>query len=222
MICLYWAVLSQTHTVPTYKVLFLGNSHTANNDVPKMVMNIIESDNRRRSLKFEFKGGPTLESLAKSNEVKKLIQTGKFTDVVLQGASLSSSHKYRYSQEGAIALAKLADSTQAKVWHFAEWPRRNWKETPYILGIYQSISKTGGGKVIPICKVWDELLKHNPKLPLWSDDGNHASLLGSYTASLAIALAIDPSIKPAWKPQPVTSELNNTLLKTARSSGLPM
>lgn len=192
--------------VPTQNVLFLGNSHTSANDLPSMVMNLVESDRVRRRFNVTVRTGANLEQIAKSAEIKNLIRSGKFTDIVLQGASLSSSHKYKYSQEGAINLAKLGRAAKSKVWLFAEWPRQGWKETNYILGIYQEIAKSGGGEIIPICRVWDNLLRHNPKIKLWSADGNHASTLGSYTAALIIAAYLAPEAKPTWGPKSVGAE----------------
>lgn len=207
--------------VPTQNVLFLGNSHTTTNDLPSMVMNLVESDRTRRRFNVTVRTGTNLEGLAKSTEVKKLIQTGKFSDVILQGASLSSSHKYTYSQDGAVALAKLAKTAKSKVWYFAEWPRKGWKETGYILKIYQSIADKGGGKVIPIGRVWDGILRHNPKMDLWSADGNHASTLGSYTAALTIAAALTPEAKPTWGPKSVGAEHLYQILGAIRSASIP-
>jgi hypothetical protein len=221
MISIIASVIVTSQMVPTQNVLFLGNSHTTTNDLPEMVMNLVESDRTRRRFNVTVRSGANLEQIAKLTEVKKLIQTGKFSDVVLQGASLSSSHKYDYSQTGAVSLAKLAKKSKSKVWFFSEWPRKGWKETPYILGIYQKIAKKGGGKVIPIGKVWDNILKHNPKFDLWSSDGNHASLLGSYTAALAIATALTPEAKPAWGPRSLGAEHIYQILGAIRSSQIP-
>jgi hypothetical protein len=221
MISIIASVVVSSQKVPTQNVLFLGNSHTTTNDLPEMVMNLVESDRTRRRFNVTVRSGANLEQIAKSAEVKKLIQTGKFSDVVLQGASLSSSHKYDYSQAGAISLAKLAKHSKSKVWYFAEWPRKGWKETPYILGIYQQIAKEGGGKIIPICKVWDAILKHNPRFDLWSADGNHASLLGSYTAALTIAAALTPEAKPTWGPRSLGAEHLYQILGAIRSSQIP-
>lgn len=192
--------------VPTQNVLFLGNSHTTTNDLPEMVMNLVESNRTRRRFNVTVRSGANLEQIAKSAEVKKLITTGKFSDVVLQGASLSTSHKYEYSQAGAVSLAKLSKQSKSKVWYFAEWPRKGHNETPYILGVYQKIANEGGGKIIPICKVLDAILKHNPKFDLWQADGNHASILGSYTAALTIASALTPEARPTWGPRSLGAE----------------
>lgn len=212
-------VIMGSQKLPTQNVLFLGNSHTTLNDIPSMVMNLIESDRTRRRCNVTVRTGANLEQIAKSADVKTLIQNGKFSDVILQGASLSTSHKHVYSQEGAIGLAKLAKRHNSKVWLFAEWPRKGIKETPYILGIYKEISKQSGAAVIPVCQVWDNLLRSNPKMNLWAPDGNHASTLGSYAAAMAIALALTPEAKPTWGPKSIGAEHLYQIIGAVKSSG---
>lgn len=187
-------------------VLFLGNSHTSVNGVPTMVKSVVEGSRAGQKLKVTMKTGAGLEAIAKDPSLEGFIDRGRFTDVVMQGAALSSSHKHIYSQEGAIKLARTAKNSGARVWLFAEWPRRGWDETTYILGIYKEISKKSGAKIIPVCSVFDELLKGEPGLEVWAGDGNHASVLGSYVGAVTIAHALAPATQAIWRPQSVLAE----------------
>ncbi len=202
-------------------VLFLGNSHTSVNNVPTMVKSLVEGDDSGSSIKVTMKTGGALESISKDPALPGFIDRGRFTDVVLQGAALSSSHKYKYSQDGAIRLAKAAKKSGARVWLFAEWPRKGWDETQYILGIYNEISQKSGAKIIPVCSVFDRLLKENGGLEVWSGDGNHASMLGSYIGSFAIAQALAPGRKLRWRPDSVSASIASTINSAVKSAGGP-
>lgn len=211
-----------THlSAPSLDVLFLGNSHTSVNSVPSMVESLVKSGGAGHTIKVTMKTGGNLESLAKDPSLPGFISRGRFTDVVLQGAALSSSHKYKYSQEGAVKLAKAAKQAGSRVWLFAEWPRKGWDETPYILGIYGGISKSSGAKIIPICSVFDHLLKQNSSLDVWSGDGNHASLLGSYIGAVTIAQALAPGAKPAWRPDGIAAPLLASISASVKTAGKP-
>lgn len=201
------------------KVLFLGNSHTAFNDVPGMVKTILEADAQGARVAVEVRMGASLQSISQDQGAIKRIVQGKFTHVVLQGAALSSSHKYKYSQEGAIRLAKEAKKSGAEALLFAEWPRKGWKETGYILGIYKEIAKESQAKIVPVCSVFDRLLGMNPKLDLWQEDGNHATKAGSYVASLAIAQAISAQSSLKWKPAEIAESLQLAARKAVKESG---
>lgn len=203
----------------TMNILFLGNSHTALNDVPGMVKRILEADPQGARVSVEMRTGGSLHSFGMDKAAIKRIADGKFTHVVLQGASLSSSHKYIYSQEGAIRLAKEARKAGAEALLFAEWSRKGWKETGYILGIYKEIAKESQAKIIPVCAVFDRLLAKNPKLDLWQADGNHASKAGSYAASLAIAQAINSRSNLKWRPAEISESLHLAALQAAKESG---
>jgi hypothetical protein len=63
------------------------------------------------------------------------------------------------------------------------------------------------------------VLYRDPKLPLWSTDGNHATQLGSYLAAVCLYFAIDGNRKmpPTWRPNdidPKTAKLIGTEART--------
>lgn len=173
-------------------VLFCGNSHTFTNDVPGMTRNLVTAGSGRR-IEIGSYSGAFLQDIAQNPIVRKEISSGRWDAVVLQGAGLSSSHNYVHPMDGAIALAKAAKSAKARALLFAEWPRRSWDETEYILGIYRQIAKASGAEIVPICKVWDAVLDVQPKLELWQADGNHATQTGSYIAACRIAKSLGES-----------------------------
>lgn len=164
-----------------YRVLFLGNSHTSTNDVPGMVRSLLASSGYKVSTEAMF--GGHLDDLEARQDVRDKIDNGKWTHVVLQGAMISSSHKYEYPQDKVVALATRAKKAGAIPLYFAEWPRRDWDESDYIYSHYESSRKEAGGEVIPVCYAWDSVA-----LPeMWSADGNHAALSGSFVAACTIA-----------------------------------
>lgn len=170
------------------RVLFLGNSHTQFNDLPKLVAALGQA--RNRPINFQVFAGATLDQLHGMPQVRNAITSGRFDAVVLQGQSISMSHKYTYSNKEAIELAKVARQNGAQAYLFSEWPRRGIEETAYIEGIYKKIADASGAKIIPVGRVWDAVLREQRNLRLWADDGNHASPLGSCVAAFAIYRAL--------------------------------
>ncbi|HLO97359.1 MAG TPA: hypothetical protein VK171_02085 [Fimbriimonas sp.] len=190
-------------------ILFVGNSHTQANDLPLMVKKMFGTT----PLTYKVVGGSFLNDIAKGGGATRELKAGKYDAVVLQGAMLSSSHKYKYSQAGAIELANLAKSLGTKPFLFAEWSRRGWKETEYILGIYGEISKETGATIIPVCKSFDRHLAQHPNAAMWAPDGNHASEQGSYLAALTIYRKLGGREAPAWKPQKLSQADADALWK---------
>ncbi len=199
----------------TYKILFLGNSHTAYNDLTGQVASLLRSNGSK--VEFSMMTGGHLDDLEKQASVRSAIDGGKWTHVVLQGAMISSSHKYEYSQAAGISLAARAKRAGAKALLFAEWPRKGWAESDYIFKHYEIIQKAAGGDVLPVCYAWDEAVKTYPKLELWNPDGNHSNATGAHSAACTIAYWIagpDSSLK--YVPSGVDPKTASLLMQTAK------
>lgn len=181
-------------------VLFLGNSHTSSYDVPGMVRALLLSDGTRREVKVESRSASFLEDFATMPSVTQLIRGRAWDAVVMQGAKLSSSHKYDYPHDGAVKIARMARDSGAKALLFAEWPRRGWNETEYILKEYREISTPSGATLMPVCRTWDKVRAARPNLELWSSDGNHANQAGAYVAACHLYFELfGKSGSPNWR-----------------------
>ena len=185
-------------------VLFLGNSHTAFNDVPGMVQSLLRSSGVQATI--GYRTGGHLDDL-NTPEVRRIISSGKITHLVLQGQMISMSHKYDYSIESAVALAKTANAAGVKVILYSEWPRQGINETAYIESIYEKIAKRAKATISPVGRAWDEALQSGVRVQFWASDGNHAAPAGSYIAAVTLARSIAgesfaPSFVPTWlKPE---------------------
>jgi hypothetical protein len=84
---------------------------------------------------------------------------------------------------------------------YAEWPRRGWDESAYIMQHYEMISQPSGAEIASIPYVADQAIA--AKLDIWSGDGNHANLLGSYLAACTLYywIAKPKSLVPTWAPR---------------------
>lgn len=186
-----FASLLLAPAAPAIQILFLGNSHTWSHVVHELVRQ--ELGYRGRPATVKALSGGFLNDMAERAPTRAEVKDPRWDFVVLQGAKMSSSHRYVYSQRGPIELAQLAQGAGATPLLFAEWPRRNWNETAYILGIYNDISAATGARVVPVCRAWDYVLGKGLKVDLWAPDGNHSSEAGAVLAAMTLAEAIAPA-----------------------------
>jgi hypothetical protein len=197
------AIAGQQPAKPLH-VLFLGNSHTAFNNVPALVKGI--GNSAGHPITFEVRTGAFLEDIAAQPEVQRMIRERKFDVVVMQAAKVSSSHQYTYPQDRAIALAKSAKGAGTRVVLFSEWPRQGVDEAEYTLDVYRRIAKAAGGaEIATVAYAWARVLQGSPQLPLWSD-GNHASARGSFLAAEVLYrwIAKDDKSAPTFRSDAVT------------------
>ncbi len=189
------------------RLLFIGNSHTGNGDVPGTIKAMMESDGSGRKVYVEQIGCAFLEDVALNKTSMDRIEKGKWDAVICQGVKLSSSHMRSYPHEGAVEVVKSALKGGAKAYLYAEWPRKDWDETDYILRVYGQVAKDSGGHIIPTCRAWDLVLQKDKNPDLWFDDGNHSSPLGAYLACSVIYYWLSgDGHTPSYVPKDVTGD----------------
>ncbi len=169
------------------RILFVGNSHTQFGDVPGTVKKLLASDPGFVGVETSSFAVGLLNDWGGNRGLIAAIESGKFDIAVLQGAAISSSHQYTYSQANGIKLARKLGEGGTKVFFVSEWPRRGWDETEYIEAIYRKMASESNAKVIRVGRVWDGVRKRLNGIDLWQADGNHALPAGSYLSARTIA-----------------------------------
>lgn len=172
-----------------FRVLFLGNSHTARHNVPGMVSKIVEA--MGHSFSFKYCDGSFIESMSNDPSILDQISSGKWNVAVLQGQKISMSGKYIYSTKEAESLSALIHEHEARVIWYSEWGREGIEgETERIEKIYGGIAKVNDDEIAEVGKVWQRAMSRRDDLKLFSVDGNHASKTGAFLSALALAVAI--------------------------------
>lgn len=212
-------VVATVGVAKVYRLLFLGNSHTSNHNIPNQVAQIVERGESRPRVIVRSEIGGFLDDLAARQDVVNSIRGGKWTHLILQGQKLSSSHKYEYSKGAAISLANLGKRFGAKALLFVEWSRKGIKESDFQIRGYRQIAAPTGATIVPICWAFDLAIKKDKKFELWSADGNHSSALGAYLASCTIANAISPlGEKPIAVPNGVSAKVARLMWSCAKQT----
>jgi hypothetical protein len=169
-------------------LLFMGNSHTAVNDLPAMVAAMVRAARPGRTVfAQEAPGWMFLEERAVDAASLELLQARRWTFVVLQAQKYSTSGLFSYPIDGAVDLARKARAAGAVPILFPEWPRRDVDETQRIYDLHVSIAQRQAACVAPIGQAWDLALARHPTLVLHDADGNHSAPAGAFLAALVIA-----------------------------------
>ena len=197
-------------------LLFVGNSLLNFNNVPATVAKLLETDGSGRKVTFQSHFVGHLEDVRPGSDAERDITSGRFDVVVLQGAMVSTSHRFTYPQDQGIALAKAAKANGARVLLYAEWPRRGIDETEYTLGIYRGIAKSAAVEIVPVGRAWDAVRKGDPRTELWQPDGNHATKSGSFVAAGAVYWRLADG-QPTYRPAGVEPGFAARALKQART-----
>jgi hypothetical protein len=188
------------------RVLFLGNSYTAANNLPQLFASVATSAGDAAVVDANTPGGYTLQGHTTNAVSQQKIKAGGPWDyVVLQEQSQLPSFPPGQVASSVFPFAKvLADSIVAfhpcaEVVFYRTWGRKfgdagncaNWPPVCTYAGMdsllalrYQQMADSNRAWVSPVGEVWRYLRQTQPNLELYDSDGSHPSLLGSYAAAV--------------------------------------
>lgn len=203
--------MAQKADSDSLRLLFIGNSYTYYNDLPKMVYKIANSQNKKLSVKSVTKGGERLSGHLKNKELHKILTTQKWDYVVLQEHSSApakptevvSAETYR----AATSLDSLIHlgSPKAKTIFYMTWGHKygcqhkieNYPLVYTYEGMqerlklsYLEMAYKNNARCAPVGMAWEEVRQNRPDYQLYDADCTHPSKLGSYLAANVIYTTI--------------------------------
>lgn len=200
------------------KVLFLGNSYTEYNNLPKLVSSMGLSTGDTIITDANTPGGHTL--MGHSNNALSLakINSQAWDYVVLQDQSQLPSFPEADVQEMVYPFARKLDSlihlnnACTQTMFYMTWGRKNgdsqncptWPPVCTYAGMdsllalrYKKMADDNKALVSPVGAVWKYLIANNPSIELYNADESHPSLAGSYAAACTfytLILKKDPTL----------------------------
>jgi len=181
-------------------VLFIGNSYTYVNDLPSMVSNLTVSLGDELTFDSKTNGGYTFLQHSNDPLTYSKIESKPWDFVVLQGQSQEPSFPYEQVNQQTLPYAlELADSVYSNRYcsqpmYFMTWGRENgdpqWDSIATFNGMnsrlrnaYLRIADSAEACVSPVGSAWRYVRDNHPGIQLYSGDGSHPSLAGSYLAA---------------------------------------
>jgi hypothetical protein len=149
-------------------VLFIGNSLTYVNDLPKMVAELAKAG-KQRPLRYEREtpGGCTLEKHWKDGKALAKIRSRKWDFVVLQDHSQGALQKRDAMFEYGRKLDSEIKKNGAKTILYLTWALQNKPNVqPTISKAYLDLSKELKAQVAPVGIAWAMALQADKKLVL--------------------------------------------------------
>lgn len=205
----------QPAAAPPTRVLFVGNSLTAANNLPAMVTAIAAASGRPFACETVAIPNFSLEDHWKQGDARRAIAGVEWDVVVLQqGPSalpesrvLLTTYARRFAGEIRKAGARTA---MYMVW--PSYARRG--DFPGVSRSYGAAASATGGMLLPAGDGWREAWSLDPSLPLYGPDGFHPSTMGTYLAALVVHGGIAGGV-PSEIPSMGLSPTHLALIKQA-------
>lgn len=187
------------------RVLFLGNSYTATNNLPQMVADMASSTNDALFFDAHTPGGYTLNNHAADPTTTSKIAQGTWDYVVLQEqsqipsfpASQVNSMMFPYGVQLDNLINQINPCTETVL--YMTWGRKNgdasncpgWPPVCTYEGMdslikmrYMMLADSTQAEVSPVGAVWRYIRDNYPNIELYQPDESHPSIAGTYAAAL--------------------------------------
>jgi hypothetical protein len=200
------------------RVLLIGNSHLAGNDVPGLLTQLARNEDRRLEVESVLRGGFTLESHWNAGDAPTAIRRGGWDVVVLQAQSLEPiDRQVNYFKFVRLFNSEIRRVGARTVLHLG-WARKDLGNPlelqPRWTRATLEVAREVGAGVVPVGLAWMNSLTSFPELSLYGPDGNHATLAGSYLAACTYFAALYQK-SPVGKPVPPGLEGVQTALQSS-------
>jgi hypothetical protein len=204
-------------------VLFVGNSHTASQDLPNLVCKMIQFRHPERTVVAHVVGVGFLDDTVRDPRCREEIESRPWKFVVLQAQRISASGIHEYSRAEGIDLAKRAKARGTAAVFFSEWGLRTVADNgPRHEAIYTEMARAADARVAPVGRAWALALTKRPDLPLYAADGNHEDALGAFLTACVLVGRLtgeSPAALAAF-PYPNTNEADRKVLADAAAAAI--
>ena len=174
------------------RVLFIGNSLTAANDLPGTVETLSRA---RGDLTVEATAitanNFSLEDHWNQGSARATVAKGNWSFVVLQQGPSALPESRVLLREYARRFAGEARKTGARTALYMVWPAKaRSRDFDAVSESYTLAARDVDGVLIPAGDAWREVWRRDPGTALYGSDDFHPSALGSYVAALTVWRAL--------------------------------
>ena len=167
-----------------YKLLFVGNSLTYTNDLPKLV----RSKARDKGIVIETTtlayGNYAIVDHWADGNVQTLIKSKQYDYVIIQQGPSSQADGFEMLINGGKLYSDLCKANGAKLVYFMVWPSRRYYYTfDGVIANYTAGAEANDAILSPVGKVWKEYFDNTGDFSYYGSDQFHPSLKGSLVAA---------------------------------------
>jgi len=185
------------------RILFIGNSYTYVNDLPRVFTDLARSGGHRVETAMAAQGGWTLADHVASTSTLDLLRSSKWDFVVLQEQSeipaMEQSRTTSMYPAARLFVGQI-EGLGARPMFFITWAHRDGLPDSMLMDYqtmqfsinrgYLGIAEELNVPLAPVGYAWLIAYGQDPQLDLWQQDGSHPTQQGTYLAACVFYAAI--------------------------------
>jgi len=173
------------------KVLFVGNSFTARNDLPGLITRLARARGRVLEHRLIHAGGASLRAHWNAGVAAEAIRDGGYDAVVLQEQSTLPVTNAARMHENVRLFDGAITAAGAKTVLYMTWARLNAPDSQTaITDAYTAVGEELGATVAPVGVAWQRFIRENDRPVLHDRDQSHPTVAGSYLAACVFLAAL--------------------------------
>jgi hypothetical protein len=169
------------------RVLFVGNSLTATNDLPAQVAALAEATGRKLEYRTVAFGGYNLEDHWTGGEARRALAGDGWDVVVLQQGPSAFPESQADLRLWATRFADEARAHGTRPALLTVWPE-GWRVAalPEVIKSYSRAAVAARAELLPAGVAWQLAWRCSARAPLYGPDDFHPSPTGTYAAALVV------------------------------------
>jgi len=175
------------------RILFIGNSYTSRNNLPRLVTDLAAAAERPRRVLTEaiVAGGASLKRHWNAGKAQQLIAGGAWNYVVLQEQStLPVKNAQRYHDNVRLFAPEIR-AHGSRLALYLTWSRQSAPQAQDVITrAVSEIATEVDALVVPVGPAWQLAARESPDLKLYTEDGSHPTAAGSYLAACVFHVAL--------------------------------
>lgn len=213
--------------------LFIGNSYIYYNNLPDLISQISDSKGNQFSYETHTPGGASLSDHASNPNVDDLINLQEWDYVVLQEQSQKPSFPSNQVEIDVYPYASIlcdkinVNQDCALPVFFMTWGRENGDQSNCenypplctyegmqirLIESYTEMAESNQALLSPVGIAWQNIRQYFPEINLYTSDGSHPSIRGSYLAACVFySILFEDDLIDAFFPEGLSLEEANQL-----------
>ena len=173
--------------INSVSILFIGNSLTYTNNLPKLVEKQAKFQGIKVKTKMVAYPNFAIEDHWKNGNVQNLITSKKYDYVIIQQGPSSQQNGREMLIEYGKKYSNLCQLNNAKLCYFMVWPSLSYYHTfDDVIKNYTDAAAINNTILLPVGQVWKTYFDSTNNFNYYGSDGFHPSLLGSEVAAKVI------------------------------------
>lgn len=166
------------------QILFVGNSLTYTNNLPKLVKEAAKKKGLKVKTSIVAKPNYALIDHWTEGDLQKKINSGNFNFVIVQQGPSSQTEGRELLLETGKKIAALCANNDSRLMFFMVWPAIRYYHTfDGVIRNYTEAADLNNALLSPVGEVWKKHIDSTKNFDYYGPDGFHPSLKGSKVAA---------------------------------------